>query len=323
MFLILQDVNLNIKTTMETNITFEKVAEAWKADKVQFVKRSTYAAYSLIIANHLNPYFGSTADITEENVQKFVLTKLDGGLSQKSVKDMLIVLKMILKFGVKHQHWEYRDICTRFPTERERQEIEVLSRSNQKLIMKHVRENFTFMNLGIYICLSSGLRIGEVCALTWDDLDTENGLIQVRKTIQRIYMVEGTERHTELIIDTPKSRNSIRNIPMTKELLRMIKPLKKVMNGCFYVLTNSPQPVEPRTYRNHYKSLIKKLGIPKLKFHGLRHSFATRCIESRCDYKTVSVLLGHSNISTTLNLYVHPNMEQKQKCVEQMFRTLK
>ena len=80
--------------------------------------------------------------------------------------------------------------------------------------------------------------------------------------------------------------------------------------------------MEPRIYRNYYNKMIQMLNIPKLKFHGLRHSFATRCIESNCDYKTVSVLLGHSNVSTTLNLYVHPNMEQKQRCIDQMFRSL-
>ena len=136
-------------------------------------------------------------------------------------------------------------------------------------------------------------------------------------------MIEGREKHTEVIIDTPKSKNSIREIPIAKDLLRMIKPFKKVVNGNFYVLTNSDQPTEPRTYCNYYKRLMEQLNMPKLKFHGLRHSFAIRCIESKCDYKTVSVLLGHSNISTTLNLYVHPNMEQKKKCVEQMFRALK
>lgn len=102
----------------------------------------------------------------------------------------------------------------------------------------------------------------------------------------------------------------------------MVRPVKKVVNGNFYVLTNEPQPTEPRTYRNYYKRLILSLGLPSMKFHGLRHSFATRCIESKCDYKTVSVLLGHSNISTTLNLYVHPNMEQKKRCIDRMFRTL-
>ena len=131
------------------------------------------------------------------------------------------------------------------------------------------------------------------------------------------------KRHTELILDTPKTKNSIREIPMSRNLQKMLKPVKKVVNESFYVLTNEAKPTEPRTYRNYYKKLMKELDIPDLKFHGLRHSFATRCIESNCDYKTVSVILGHSNISTTLNLYVHPNMEQKKKCIDQMFKALR
>ena len=102
----------------------------------------------------------------------------------------------------------------------------------------------------------------------------------------------------------------------------MMKPLKKVVNDDFYILTNDEYPTEPRTYRNYYTKLMEKLGIPKLKYHGLRHSFATRWIEAGCDYKTVSVLLGHSNISTTLDLYVHPNMEQKKRCIAKVFKSL-
>ena len=112
------------------------------------------------------------------------------------------------------------------------------------------------------------------------------------------------------------------NRPGMQELLAMVKPLKKVVNEDFYVLTNDEYPTEPRTYRNYYGKLMAKLGIPKLKYHGLRHSFATRCIEAGCDYKTVSVLLGHSNISTTLDLYVHPNMEQKKRCISKVFKSL-
>ena len=306
-----------------TNKTFEEIVVLWQADKKQYVKRSTYSAYSLLVNNHLIPAFEGVYDVTEDMVQSFVFTKLEQGLSQKSIRDILIVLKMILRFGVKQGYLEHHEIDVKFPTERERQEVEVLSRSNQKKIMEYVQSHFTFMNLGIYICLCAGLRIGEVCALVWDDIDLDNGVINVSKTIQRIYVIEGGEKHTEVIIDTPKSKNSIREIPIPRDLLKMIKPFKKVVNGRFYVLTNSSQPTEPRTYRNYYKRLMTQLDMPKLKFHGLRHSFATRCIESKCDYKTVSVLLGHSNISTTLNLYVHPDMEQKKKCVEQMFKMLR
>lgn len=305
-----------------SNKTFEEIVVLWQADKKQYVKRSTYSAYSLLVNNHLIPAFAGTYDVTEEMVQSFVFIKLEQGLSQKSVKDILIVLKMILRFAVKQGFLQHREIDVKFPTERDRQELEVLTRNSQKQIMEYVQSHFTFMNLGIYICLCAGLRIGEVCALVWDDIDVGNGVINVSKTIQRIYVIEGGEKHTEVIIDTPKSKNSIREIPIARDLLKMIQPFKKVVNGSFYVLTNSAQPIEPRTYRNYYKRLMTQLDMPKLKFHGLRHSFATRCIESHCDYKTVSVLLGHSNISTTLNLYVHPNMEQKKKCVEQMFKTL-
>ena len=306
-----------------SNKTFEEIVVLWQADKKQYVKRSTYSAYSLLVNNHLIPAFAGAYDVTEEMVQSFVFTKLEQGLSHKSIKDILIVLKMILRFAVKQGFMQHREIDVKFPTERERQELEVLSRSSQKQIMEYVQSHFTFMNLGIYICLCAGLRIGEVCALVWDDIDAENGVINISKTIQRIYVIEGGKKHTEVIIDTPKSKNSIREIPIARDLLKMIKPLKKVVNGSFFVLTNSAQPTEPRTYRNYYKRLMAQLNMPKLKFHGLRHSFATRCIESKCDYKTVSVLLGHSNISTTLNLYVHPNMEQKKKCVEQMFKMLR
>lgn len=308
---------------MEQKTTFSKVAELWKADKKQYVKKSTYAAYALLIQSHLLPELGEQEEVSEEDVQSFVNQKLEAGLSQKTVRDILVVLKMILRFGAKRGYWPLRQIDIIFPTERERQDMEVLTLANQRQLMNYVKEHFTFLNLGIFICLNAGLRIGEVCALQWDDIDVASGVIHVGKTIQRIYLVDGQEKYTELIIDKPKTKNSIRDIPMTRDLLSLIRPLKKIVRGEYYVLTNSVAPTEPRTYRTYFNKLQKELGLPKMRFHGLRHSFATRCIESKCDYKTVSVLLGHSNISTTLNLYVHPNMEQKKKCIDAMGKMFK
>jgi len=300
-----------------------EVITLWKADKKQYVKKSSFSAYTLLIENHLQPVFGDQFIIEETDVQNFVFQKLESGLSHKTIKDILIVLKMILKFGAKHKWLDYTPFDIQFPTEREKHNIEVLSRADQKKIMNYIQEHFTFRNLGVYICLSAGMRIGEVCALTWEDIDTDNGVISVNRTIQRIYVIEEGNRRTELILDTPKTKNSIREIPISKDLLRILKPFKKIVNPSFFVLTNDAKPTEPRTYRSYIKNLMKELNMPELKFHGLRHSFATRCIESNCDYKTVSVLLGHSNISTTLNLYVHPNMEQKKKAIEQMFKALR
>lgn len=299
------------------------IIELWKRDKKLYVKKSTYSAYMLLIENHIMPYFSDKNEITEDDVQQFVLLELKKGLSQKSIKDIIIVLKMILKFAVKQKLLAYNEIEIKFPTMDSKEDLEVLNKNDHKRIINYLQDNFTFKNLGIYICLSTGMRIGEICGLLWSDIDIDNGVIRIRRTVQRIYVIDGDKRHTEILIDTPKTKNSIRDIPMTSELFKIIKPLKRVVNENFYVITNDSKPTEPRTYRNYYERLIKRLGIPKLKFHGLRHSFATRCIESKCDYKTVSVILGHSNISTTLNLYVHPNFEQKKKCIDQMYKFLK
>ena len=307
---------------MEKKRTIKEVSALWKADKKQYVKQSTLSTYTLILENHILPEFGDKMKLTETDVQEFTLRKLQSGLCQKTVKDILIVLKMIQKFGAKAGILPFAEWDIKYPTEHKKQEIEVLSVTNQRRIMQYAKENFTFRNLGIYICLSTGMRIGEICALKWGDINLATEMISVNRTIERIYIIEKGMKHTELVIGTPKTKNSIRDIPMSRELLKIIRPLKKVMNDNYYVLTNEAKPTEPRTYRNYYKQLLKQLNIPNLKFHGLRHSFATRCIESQCDYKTVSVILGHANISTTLNLYVHPNMEQKKKCINKMFKCL-
>ena len=300
-----------------------EIAGLWKEDKKAFVKVSTYSAYLLILQNHILPYFGEMTDVREADVQAFAMKKLQDGLCQKSIKDILVVLKMIVRFGAKNGWCDYVEWDIRFPTVQEKPQLDVLSVGNHRKMLDYIQSHFTFKNLGIYICLTGGLRIGEVCALQWKDVDIERGVLLIRKTVERVYILDGEQRHTELMIGHPKTMNSVREVPMTTELYRMLKPFRKVVNPDFYLLTNEPYPTEPRTYRNYYKRLMEKLGIPQIKFHGLRHSFATRCIESNCDYKTVSVILGHSSINTTLNLYVHPNTEQKKKCIDKMFRAIR
>lgn len=305
------------------NKTFNEVATEWKKMKKPYVKKSTYSAYSLIIENHLVPFFGNKTSISEQMVQNYAFEKFNSGLSTKSIKDTIVVLKMIAKYVDKIGFHGTTNWDIIFPAELRKDSIEVLDLNTQRKIMSYVKRNISFRNLGIYLCLSTGVRIGELCALQWKDIDTDTGYVSVNKTIARIYLMdENGENRTEVVIDTPKTQNSLREIPIYNELLKLLKPLKRIVNPEYYVLTNSPTPLEPRTYRNYYKKLMKTLNVPNIKFHGLRHSFATRCIESNCDYKTVSVLLGHSNINTTLNLYVHPNLNQKKKCINKMFKML-
>lgn len=305
------------------SLKLKDIIELWKQDKKHYVKKSTYSAYILLLENHILPFYGELENVDETDVQEFVLFNLKNGLSQKTIKDIIIVLKMIIKFGAKQKMLAPTQLDIKFPSDNNKTELNVLNISEHKKLVNYLQDNFTFRNLGIYICLSTGMRIGEICGLKWSDIDINNGIIKVRRSVQRIYVLSETERHTEILIDTPKTKNSIRDIPMTNELSKIIKPLMKIVNDNYYIVTNDEKPTEPRTYRSYYDRILKKLSIKKIKFHGLRHSFATRCIESKCDYKTVSVILGHSNISTTLNLYVHPNLEQKKKCINQMTRFLK
>lgn len=303
--------------------TIKEIADIWKEDKCQYVKQSTMAVYLLSLENHLLPIFGGKMEVTEEEVQAFALDKLNHGLSQKSIKDMLIVLKMVVRFGEKQGWLNHVEWKVKFPANQPKATLPILTKVHQKKLMDYLKDNFTFPNLGILVCLSTGLRIGEVCALKWSDINMDTGLLHVNRTIERIYIVDSDKPHTEIVINTPKTKNSLREIPLSKELVRIFKSLMKVVNKDYYVLTNNTKPTEPRTYRNYFNKLLKQLDIPRLKFHGLRHSFATRCIESHCDYKTVSVLLGHADISTTLNLYVHPNEEQKRSCIDKMMRYMK
>ena len=303
--------------------TIKEIADIWKEDKRQYVKQSTMAVYLLSLENHLLPVFGGKMEVTEEEVQAFALDKLNHGLSPKSIKDMLIVLKMVVRFGEKQGWLNHVEWKVKFPANQLKAALPILTKQHQKKLMDYLKDNFTFPNLGILVCLSTGLRIGEVCALKWSDINMDTGLLHVNRTIERIYIVDSDKPHTEIVINTPKTKNSLREIPLSKELVRIFKSLMKVVNKDYYVLTNNTKPTEPRTYRNYFNKLLKQLDIPRLKFHGLRHSFATRCIESHCDYKTVSVLLGHADISTTLNLYVHPNEEQKRSCIDKMMQYMK
>ncbi len=308
---------------LESKKKIGEIAALWAADKELYVKSSTMAAYMLIMKNHIIPQFGEMTHIAEDDVQTFVLEKLKQGLCQKTVKDIIITLKMIHKYGEKHKLLNHIEWYIKYPANPNSIELPILSKVNQKKLMNHIINNFTFKNFGIFLTLSTGMRIGEVCALKWSDFNIQKGTVSVQRTIERIYFVGNGKPYTKLIINTPKTKNSKREIPLSKELKRVIKSLIEIVNPDYYILTNNSIPTEPRTYRNYFNKLLEQLDIPKLKFHGLRHSFATRCIESKCDYKTVSVLLGHSDIGTTLNLYVHPNDEQKRLCINRMEKFLK
>lgn len=295
----------------------DDIVKEWKNEKCRYVKESTMAAYELILDSHIMKEFNGRAitSINNTDIQLFVNKKIDSGLAEKTCRDILVVFKMVLNYAFKKGYCNLIIFDIVFPPKRKITKIEVFSKEEENKIIKYAISNFTFKNLGILICLYSGMRIGEICALKWEDIDIDKKIITVSKTLQRIY---SREKKTKIIIDSAKTINSNREIPLADTLFKIIKPLYKIINKDYYVITNSPKYTEPRTYRKYYLELLNTINVRKLKFHGLRHTFATRCIEVKVDYKTLSVILGHSNISITLNLYVHPDYEQKKKCIDKM-----
>lgn len=305
-----------------------KIAELYKIwfnYKAMLIKISSANAYSLLFDNHLLPYFGESETLSEEQVQDWINEKvLEGRLSKKTIGDVLIVLKMILKFGNKKGLFDYRGFDLVIPTTAKQgsTKLEVLTNDYFKKLSNYLIDNFTFQNLGILIAMHTGMRIGELCALKWSDINVEDRIFEVSRTRQRIYVYdEGWgKRRTMVIDDTTKTEHSHRDIPISNVLLKTIKPLKKIANNEYFVLTNTIKGTEPRQFRNHYHIILSRLEIPPLKFHGLRHTFATRCLAGGVDIKTTSTLLGHSKVGITMDIYMHPDAEQKRTAINKIFK---
>ncbi len=297
-------------------LTFAEVALQWKETKRSVVKHSTFCAYLLILKTHLIPYFGKHYSISESQVQQFVFEKLDSGLSRKTVHDILVILSSVCKYGAKRFIFDKPVWDIVYPPETKLRSLPVLSLSDHRKLLDHITANPTIQNIGVLLALCCGLRIGEVCALRWENVDLNNRVLTISGTAGRIYNCEAME--TERYTSSPKTKTSNREIPLSPLVLDSLRKIKKQQSGGEYVVGNGSKPKEPRIYREMFSRMLKRLDIPRIVFHGLRHTFATRCIESQCDYKTVSVILGHSSIATTLNLYVHPNLDQKKRCIDKM-----
>ncbi len=307
---------------------YREWAEEWLLNKKDFVKESTYANYATVLYNHLIPDLGETSlqSVNHNMLQQYILDKLKSGrigenshLSEKTVKDIMMVLKSTIRYAMNQGAMNVIDLDFTYPKNTKKKKIYILTKKEQKKITDYVLENLTPRNLGILISLYSGMRIGEICALKWEDIDFKRNIIHVNKTLQRVYLKDDKNETTpKLVISPPKTLTSNRDIPINKDFASVIKPLK--LNSKHYVLTSSFEETEPRAYRRHFNLVLDKLKIKHINFHSLRHTFATNCISLGIDYKTVSELLGHSDISTTLNLYVHPNLSDKKKCMNVIWK---
>ncbi len=310
-----------MRITRKKKLTYGDWLNLWIEEQRLFIKESTFATYVNIIENHIKHDLGSyfCNQLTEEILQDFIIQKLEhgrldnkGGLSVKTVRDIVIICKSSIKSAAKQGYATLKSFDLKIP-KAEKPAVSVFENQDINQIIAYANNQDSRI-LGIIISIYTGLRIGEVCGLKWQDIDMIHHTIIVQRTIQRIYIKQPQNRFSKVIETTPKTRSSQRVLPINSALQKILQ--KHMQNNDCYVVSGTPFPIEPRTYRNYFSSILKQLGIERKNYHSLRHTFATKCIEVGVDYKTVSELLGHSNVSLTLNLYVHPRMEQKRECVE-------
>ena len=308
---------------MTKNTQFKTLVNQWLNTKKPMVTPSTYSNFVLIAENHLIPHFGKRkiGSITENDIQEYVMYLLNegrldktGGLTIKTIRDVILVLRLALIYAYKEQiipmlNWDLIE----YPRDFSIKKVVSLSKDEEQELIQCIYMNLNRKTAGILIALFTGLRIGELCGLQMGDVSLIDKTITVRRTVQRIY---DKKKGTSYIhIGPPKTKSSARVIPIPSLLINIIKKFYSD-NPNHYFLTGKSKPTEPRTYRQFFSRFLKRHDLKKVKFHEIRHTFAVRAIEiPEFDVKSLSEILGHKNISFTLNVYGSANLQQKIKCM--------
>lgn len=276
------------------------------------MRESTYAKYSRLCKTYICPFLGKIkkTDLTTAHIKSFTDFLLQSGgirknaLSVKTVTDILTVTRQILKFG---------KIAVEVPIPKSKKtEIHVLSVKEQIKLESLLAGSDDLIRAGILLDLYTGLRLGELCALKWTDFDFVSGYLRVRRSVSRIQNPNPAAKHrTKLIVESPKTDTSERCIPLPDFLLEYLRQYCGEQET--YLLTGTKRFMEPRAFSLKYKKILKQCSLDHYNFHALRHTFATRCIENGFDIKSLSEILGHADVRTTLSRYVHPSMEMKRK----------
>ena len=308
--------NFAKNTTEFANLCIKSVAEEWLLCVKNQIKPSSYIKYENLCQNHIIKILGNIPikKISTVAIQQFTAQLKEtgriggGGLSDKTVNDILIILSRIFAYA-KEEYFITPPVIR--SVRQEKKEARVLSVEEQKRLCSYCLNQTDSYKFSILLALYTGLRIGELCALGWEDI--KENYITVNKTMQRLKVQEGG---TEIFVSGPKSDSSRRIIPLPEFLKPIVNDMRRE-NG--YVLETSRSSFcEPRTMQHRFKETAELLSIEKVTFHTLRHTFATRCVEAGFDIKSLSEILGHSDVKVTLNRYVHSSFEQKQKNMQKL-----
>ena len=292
-------------------LTVKDLFSEWLSAVKLRVKLSTYANYQMKVGKHILPAFGGMRydSLTVLMLNSYIEDKLNSGLSAKYVSDIIIVFKSMAKYTAKTHG--FRNILADVTLPKvHRKEMQLLSPVQQRKLCNYLLNDLNPTSMCVLLSLYTGLRVGEVCGLMWEDIDFEKSVLTVRRTVQRIRI---GAHGTQIIADTPKSRSSRRSIPIPKFIMKLLRDSRSADDH--YILSNSTIITEPRTLQRRFKSILKKANLPSVGYHCLRHMFATNSLQAGFDVKTLSEILGHASVETTLNRYVHTSMERKIACM--------
>lgn len=300
-----------LSTHKLTTMSLSGIMHEWLNHIENTVKKSTYQKYRSIVKNHIDTHIIGTVQLrylSAKSYSDYTKSKLDAGtFSPKTVNDILIVIGLALSYaeevyGIKKPKLQR--------VKEPKKEMRVLSIQEQKQLEQYLYHDMNLYNFGVLLALYTGMRIGELCALQWDDIRPD--CIFITKTMHRIQ----DNDHTLIEITEPKTLSSVRTIPIPDFLKAIVDGFRQP-NG--YVLVNrNGKYVEPRLMQLNFKRIVEDCALPKTNFHALRHTFATRCIEVGFDVKSLSEILGHADVKTTLNKYVHSSFELKQENMKRL-----
>ncbi len=305
---------------------FKEVLLLWMEHNRIHHKGATTKKNQDIIDMHILPALGDVkiSKITATMINSFAMRKMQsgrldgsGGLSASYVRNMMLIINSAMRYAADEQMCQPLKSPIYKPVP-PKKDLPILNLDEQKRLENHLLIGVDPTRSGVLISLYTGLRIGEVCALAWEDIDFERNIIHVRHTVSRVRNPDSSSSvKSVLIIDTPKTETSTRDIPIASILLPVLKQLILTASSK-YVISDSAEFVSPRTFEYRYHRLLEDSGVEPINFHALRHTFATRCVETGMDVKSLSEILGHASPSITLNTYVHSSIERKRTQLERL-----
>lgn len=305
----------------------EHLLQEWLHNKVMLLcKLRTYTRYREIAENHLKADIGEyeVRCITSQVIGEYLAVKrkrgnlkTGGSLSCSTVNMIRTVLKLVMQYGCDCGYVTHNPVLSVPRMKNRVKSVSAFTQQEQRRIEKAICESKDKRLIGIRISLYTGVRLGELLALRWQDIDFVSGTLYINKTV---YQVKDEKKCWKTVIDRPKSDASVRYIPIPTMLLRELRAYSRERNGETVICDKHGRAVKIRTYQEIFKRLLRGNNIRELNFHALRHTFATRSLETKMDIKTLSEILGHESEAVTIKIYCHSFMSTKKKAINQLNR---